>query len=288
MSKSQHLTIDASARSYDAQGFLHVDGCNISKATVNPYLGAEIPNWETLGLDPKKTYYMHRPAAELEKAASTANMIPLMDAHIEVSAFDLMNPDIAEHQVGTTGETAELQAPYLINSLCIWKASAIQGVMSKEQTELSCAYRYTAVMTEGNLDGQHFDGEMHDIKFNHVAIVVEGRAGPDVTVADSAPAKVSHKTKLVQAMAPSLGSKLRRAMDTAMAMDVIRHIKGHKDSSGKAAPWVIKSETTGKVLWSGGSKEEAVANLRRIKGHGAHAKDNNDPREPYNQDRRKK
>jgi hypothetical protein len=31
-----------SARTVDAQGFLHVAGCNISKGIVNPYLGAEI------------------------------------------------------------------------------------------------------------------------------------------------------------------------------------------------------------------------------------------------------
>ena len=41
-----------SARSYDAEGRLHVHTTNISKANVCPYIGREIPNSEALGLDP--------------------------------------------------------------------------------------------------------------------------------------------------------------------------------------------------------------------------------------------
>jgi hypothetical protein len=40
-------------------------------------------------------------------------------------------------------------------------------------------------MTPGTIDGQSYDGVMRDIVANHVAIVVEGRAGPDVVVGDS-------------------------------------------------------------------------------------------------------
>ena len=58
-----------------------------------------------------------------------------------------------------------------------------------------------------------------------------------------------------------------------VAMDVVRHVPGHKDSEGKAAPWVVRSEKDGSVLWSGKSKEDAVAALRNMKGHAA--KDDN-------------
>ena len=253
----------ASARKYDAQGFLHVEACNISKSTVNPYLGAEIPNYQQLNLDPGKTYFIFRPPEELTKAASTANMIPLMDAHIEVSAFDLMNPEIACHQVGTTGETAVFESPYLINSLSIWKADAIQGVLTKEQTELSCAYRYDIDMTPGMFDGIRYDGSMKNIKFNHVALVVEGRAGPDVTVADSGAKlkerKMQLKEQIVQAMRHGIGSRIE------IAMDVIRKEPGHKNSKGEAAPVVIKSERTGKTIWSGKTKKEAGKAVGRMK-----------------------
>ena len=53
------LAFDAAitARRIDENGFMHVDACPISKATVNPYLGREIPNWQDLGLNPERVYY---------------------------------------------------------------------------------------------------------------------------------------------------------------------------------------------------------------------------------------
>jgi len=44
------LAYDKSLRSIDADGHMRVEESRISKATVNPYRGSEIPNWEALGL----------------------------------------------------------------------------------------------------------------------------------------------------------------------------------------------------------------------------------------------
>lgn len=179
-----------SARTIDAQGFLHVEACNISKACVNPYYGAEIPNHQELGLDPRKVYYLFRDPKELEKAAPTFNNLPLMDGHIEVSAFDLTDPKVQARVVGSTGTNALFGDPYLTNDIVVWRADAIQGVESKEQTELSCAYRYKLEMIPGAYAGQAYDGRMFDIAGNHVALVDEGRAGHDVTVKDSLTSKL--------------------------------------------------------------------------------------------------
>ena len=257
-----------SARRVDDNGFLHVKGCNISKATVNPYLGAEIPTWQQLGLDPGKTYNLLRPADELEKAAPTCNMIPLMDAHIEVSAFDLENPDIARHRVGSTGQLGRFEAPYLVNDLVVTNASAIEGVNSKEQCELSCAYRYDVVMTPGEYEGTKYDGYMTNIRFNHVALVVEGRAGPDVVVADSNGVKEARMVKverIKQALQPGPWARIR----ATMASDVVAKQPGHKNSKGEAAPYVVNSERVGKVISSAKTKTKAVSNLRNIEGHKA-------------------
>jgi len=50
---------------------------------------------------------------------------------------------------------------------------------------LSAGYYYTADMTPGTYEGVAYDGVMRNIRFNHVALVVEGRAGSDVVVGDS-------------------------------------------------------------------------------------------------------
>jgi hypothetical protein len=173
-----------SARSIDEQGFLHVEGCNISKACVSPYWGSEIPDHKELGLDPDKTYYLFRDPDELEKSASTFNNLPLMDFHVEVSAEELEDEKVRGKIVGSTGTNAVFSHPYLQNTLVIWTAGAIHGVMSKEQTELSCAYRYELDMTPGEFEGVKYDARMKNIRGNHVALVDEGRAGPDVTVKD--------------------------------------------------------------------------------------------------------
>jgi hypothetical protein len=171
------LAFDRSVRNIDADGRLHVAVTNISKATVNPYYGKEIPGYESLGLSAETIYYLLRDPVEIEKGAPTFNNIPLLSKHVPVSADD-HQPDLV---VGSTGTDARFSAPYLQNSL------AIAGIDSREQCELSCAYRYTPVMQPGVYEGVAYDGIMTGIIGNHVALVEVGRAGSDVVVADSNP-----------------------------------------------------------------------------------------------------
>lgn len=172
----------ASVRSMDKDGRLHVEITNISKATVNPYFGYEIPDSEALGLEPSKVYMLLRDPDELAKAAPTSNNIQLLDRHDPVSA-DSPKPNIT---IGSTGTDAVFQAPFLKNSLVVWDAEAIKRIESGETQELSCAYRYRADMTSGIYEGIRYDGVMRDLCFNHVALVERGRAGPDVVVGDAA------------------------------------------------------------------------------------------------------
>jgi hypothetical protein len=160
---------------------MHVSVSNISKATVNPYKGSEIPGYKELGLDPNQIYQMLRPADELQKAENTFNGIQILKKHVPVSADDHQMWDI----VGSTGTDAKFIAPYLKNSLHIWTKEGIDLIESNEQRELSCGYHYRPEMTPGNFNGMRYDGIMRDIVGNHVALVEDGRAGEDVLVGDS-------------------------------------------------------------------------------------------------------
>jgi hypothetical protein len=175
------LATDRSMRSIDRDGRLHVEATPISKANVCGYLGSEIPDWQTLGLQPDRVYQMLRDPRELAKAAPTFNQLPVLSEHVPVSAAD-HRPDLV---VGATGTAAAFRGPYLANALVIWSADAIAGVESGAKRELSAAYRYRADMTPGAYEGQRYDGVMRDIVGNHVALVPEGRAGPDVVVGDA-------------------------------------------------------------------------------------------------------
>ncbi|TIS09945.1 MAG: DUF2213 domain-containing protein [Mesorhizobium sp.] len=187
-----------SVRSFDQDGHLRVEMTPISKANICPYYGREIPDFEALALDPERIYRLYRDADELAKAAPTFVGKPLLLKHIPVSAKD--HP--REAVVGALGDAVEFHAPYLMAPLSIWDGAAIALIESDRQKELSSSYRYRADMTPGTLAGECYDGVMRDISGNHVALVEEGRAGPDVVVGDSKMEIITmKKTALLSRMA---------------------------------------------------------------------------------------
>lgn len=202
---------DRSMRSYDEDGRMHVETSNISKATVNPYYGSEIPNHQQLGLEPKKVYYLLRDPEELKKAVQTFNNLPLLSKHIPVSA-DEPQKDVI---VGTTGSDAKFEDGYLKCSLAVWDSEAIAGIESGEQMELSSAYRYTADMTAGEFNGMHYDGVMRDIVGNHVALVDVGRAGRDVVVSDADP---FHERNVME-LKKGAQARIKSVLEPLMAQD---------------------------------------------------------------------
>jgi len=178
----------SSVRRTDTDGRLFLETSRISKAGVNPYWGREIPKYDELGLDPDKVYQVFRPPEELEKAAHTFNNIPILAIHTHVTAE---NPK-KEVIIGSTGSTANFDGEYLNNGLGFWDAEYIEKIDSEEQRELSSSYRYIPIIENGSYNGSPYDIKMTQIEGNHVALVVEGRAGPDVLVADS---KLHHPVK---------------------------------------------------------------------------------------------
>lgn len=206
---SELLAFDReSLRTYDVDGRMHVKVCNISKATVSPYYGREIPNSEALGLHPGTVYKLYRAADELLIAAPTFNNLQLLLLHTVVNAEKPEMPTTA----GCIGSDVRFEVPYLKASIAVWTARAIALIESKKQCQLSASYRYRADMTPGTSpEGLAYDGVMRDIIGNHVALVEEGRAGPDVLVSDALPlefSRVSHKSmkrpKLFALLAPYL------------------------------------------------------------------------------------
>jgi hypothetical protein len=177
------LAFDRTARRIDADGRLHVDRSHISKATVNPYYGREIPGYEALGLQPDKVYRLLRDPVELERAAPTFARLPVLSEHVPVTV-EAPRPDLV---VGAIGSEVVFAAPYLDADLCVWDATAIAGIETDKVRELSCAYRYVPVMEPGTFEGQQYDGRMTEIQGNHLALVEVGRAGSDVVVADANP-----------------------------------------------------------------------------------------------------
>ncbi|KWI89569.1 hypothetical protein WM11_21640 [Burkholderia ubonensis] len=204
----------ATVRSFDKDGRMRVSISRISKADVNPYWGREIVGGDELGLDPDRVYNVFRPPEELEKAAATFNTLPILLVHKHVSADDPKKELI----IGTTGSNAAFDGQYLTNDLAFWDGEYIEKIESDEQRELSSSYRYKPVIKSGTYNGAQYDIVMTEIMGNHVALVVEGRAGPEVTVADSQ-IQPPEKVRTVKLNPKQLAALKARLPKLKVAMD---------------------------------------------------------------------
>lgn len=209
MTKAIFLALDKSARTIDADGRLHIAKSHISKATVNPYYGYEIPGWESLGLVKDKVYRLFRDPAEIEKAVDSFARLPVLSKHVPVT-IDTLDDEQKKLIVGSIGSDVEFNAPYLDADICIWDKAAIAGIETEQVKELSCGYRYVPVMESGEYNGEAYDGRMTEIRGNHLALVSVGRAGADVVVSDSNPF-----TKEVMMKMSRLGKALFAAIGLA-------------------------------------------------------------------------
>lgn len=242
----------SSIRSFDKDGRMSVALTNISKAGVNPYRGAEIPGWQRLGLQPDRIYRLLRDPKELEKAAASFNEKPLLLSHKHVTA-DSHDKDLT---IGTVGSNAVYEHPYLKNTLSIWDKDGIHAVVSDEQKEISSSYHYSPDMTPGVYDGEAYDGVMRDIVANHVALVREGRAGPDVVVGDSKENVMTVKSysrvgmltlgALIPAITPLLAKDAK--LDLTATHQVLRPLTAKTFKANKANLLAsIAADTKGKL-----------------------------------------
>jgi len=235
---------EASRRRIDENGYLHVSQTHLTKEQVAPYYGREIPGNKDLGLDPERVYYGYRSAAELDKAKDTFNGMPLLIVHKQDSA----GTPLKDERVGSIGTTPVWSAPYLDNSLTVTDQSAIDAIASGKLKEISCGYYFEPDFTAGEFNGVHYDFVMRNIRGNHVALVKEGRAGPDVAVHDAMPStlrkKVTKNMKLTRAQvavraALSTYLKPRLAMDAAHA-DLTKLVGSYKKPATLAKAVVRK------------------------------------------------
>lgn len=224
MRNSYKILLDStSKRHIDDNGFLHVELSHISKETVNPYYGYEIPGYEELGLEPTKIYQGYRSGRALADGARTFNGLPILwDHHLEHAE----SPQ-KEFRIGSLGTDAQFNVPYLDNSLIFTDAKAIKAILDGEKVELSAAYMFDPVMQTGIFEGKPYDFIMTNVRGNHVALVDEGRAGPDVVVADS-------QINLGRTLVTKLKRQLKKALAVFDSKDANPDIERTEVELGKA------------------------------------------------------
>lgn len=164
-------------RVIDGNGWMFIPKNPISKAGVFPYLGSEI----TGAPDPNRVYNVFRPPEELEKAAETFRMLPIIDEHELLGETGTSTDD--RPPAGFTGEQVTYEHPYLYAPLKITSPKLISEVRSGK-TELSPAYFTDYEPSEGVYEGQPYQYIQRIRAGNHLALVSRGRTGADVAVLD--------------------------------------------------------------------------------------------------------
>ena len=169
------ITLDSkSNRYFDENGYLVIKDNKIAKAGVFDYLGREISD----ELQGSEIYKVCRPWAELEKTAKDFEGMPVKLGH------EWVEPSKRDLKVGAISGEVRLEEPYLIADIKIYDKDAIEAITGKNIVELSPGYTAKYAAESGEYAGEQYDFMQQDIKYNHLAIVENGRSGKDVKIND--------------------------------------------------------------------------------------------------------
>lgn len=170
---------DESARSYDDYGWLEVKGNPISKVGVFPYLGAQIPG----APDPSQVYMVYRPAEELSspETIESFKLVPFINEHAMLGD-GFVNAEEKGIE-GVIGEDVFFDYPYLRGNIKVYSRRTRDSI-DAGKIELSPGYRCLYEPARGVFEGQEYQYIQRNIRGNHLALVDEGRSGPDVSVMD--------------------------------------------------------------------------------------------------------
>lgn len=181
------VALGMDARTVDGNGWFEVKNNPISKAGIFPYSGRQ------LGLDGEnadRTFRVLRPPEELNNPECIASfkLIPWVDDHtmigpnaVKVSENAL--PAEKKGVQGVIGEDVYFRDGVLFANIKAF-SSTLAALIEAGKKELSAGYRCVYDMTSGVWNGQAYDAVQRKIRGNHLALVKEGRMGPDVAVMD--------------------------------------------------------------------------------------------------------
>ena len=181
------ITLDTkSNRYFDENGYLVIKDNKIAKAGVFDYLGREISD----ELQDSEIYKVYRPWEELKKSAKDFEGMPLKYGH------EWVEPSKRDVKIGAVSGEVKLEEPYLVADIKIYDKDAIEEITNKGIVDLSPGYRAYYKQESGEYNGEKYEFKQEDIKYNHLAVVENGRSGKDVKINDE------HYWKGLQTPAP--------------------------------------------------------------------------------------
>ena len=169
-------------REYDTNGWYEVKDNPLSMVGVFPYSGRSI----SPDCDPDKIYYVFRSPEELStpECVDSFKLIPWIDNHVMLGSEDEgLTPAENKGVQGVIGEDVYFENPFLKGNIKVF-SEAMSNLIANKKKELSCGYRCRYEYAPSNYNGMAYDYVQRDIRGNHLALVENGRMGPDVAVLD--------------------------------------------------------------------------------------------------------
>lgn len=169
-------------REYDTNGWFEVKDNPLSMVGVFPYSGRSIsPEAEQ-----DKIYMVYRPAEELgtNECIDSFKLIPWIDNHVMLgSEEDGLTPSEQKGVQGVIGQDVYFDGEILKGNIKVF-SQAMANLIANGKKELSCGYRCRYEYAPGTYNGIAYDYVQREIRGNHLALVENGRMGPDVAVLD--------------------------------------------------------------------------------------------------------
>lgn len=175
------------ARIVDGNGWFEIKANPISKAGVFPYSGRQLG---LDGPDADRIFQVFRPPEELSdpECVESFKLLPWIDEHIMLGpvAQEMTGRAVPAERKGVQGVIGEdvfFKDGTLYANIKAF-SSSLAALIEAGKRELSAGYRCMYDMTAGVWNGLHYDAVQRKIRGNHLALVSEGRMGPDVAVMD--------------------------------------------------------------------------------------------------------
>jgi hypothetical protein len=175
---------DGTARQMDLNGWTEVRGNPLSKVGVFTYGPGKIRG----APDPSRSYEIYRPADELgaQDCVDSFKLIPWIDDHVMLGPTEAGRvPPERKGVQGVVGEDVYFdQAEGTLRGNIKVFGETMKRLIDAGKTQLSCGYTCVYDWTAGVFNGKRYDAVQRQIRGNHLALVRQGRMGPDVAVLD--------------------------------------------------------------------------------------------------------
>jgi hypothetical protein len=172
-------------KAIDINGWVERKRNPLSKVGVFPYLGRSVDP-EGKRFRPDQTVMVYRPEEELSdpECIESFKLIPWVDNHTMLGPNDNFTPAEQKGVQGVVGEEVFYEDGWLYGNIKAFTNSLAQLIEAGKR-ELSMGYRCVYEFASGIWNGIHYDCIQRQIRGNHLALVNQGRMGPDVAVMDS-------------------------------------------------------------------------------------------------------